>query len=1553
MYERKPKGTLFGYRYQNLIGVSRLVDLLDNKADIVYLETKSSQSDRFDDMKVHVGNQLHHYQIKSSYVNNKLKLIDFTSGKYLDLSNLFVSWKELRQEFPNKKMFYHVYTTKSIGTNDPLKKFVKKDLPENTMFCENTLDVYHLKPEILEHAKFKKIKKSLADDAKHKTEIKQFLDTIILETNQPSYPTQIAPDRQIQGELEKTIIHKISNLGLSKSPNYIKDTTVFTYLLNLVNRDSIAPNPIRRNSLESHLKITKNFGAIKNRIEFDESLYVDAGANLKHLNEQVTRRAGSILGVKGKPGSGKTWLLTKWLEDFKQANRNTPPIWYYSSISVTGDADFEKRITKNQILRNLVSAIKTAYHITTGTNQYAADDGSFKELLDKLNEIAKKAHKVIPVIVDGLDHVHRIKKRTGPTTGSEETVMDFLNEIDIPKHICFIFGTQEGTHLDKLKEKFGSEAFYEICGFTKNETNSYLSKLAIPKKFVTCENVKLIFQKTSGLPLLVSYFGQQLKIEQDVEKIKNIPITQGNVKEYYKYLWANIDSPTNSRAFARYFSLLEFPIEAEFLESIRPKDERDGEELDACLNALQFFLRENQRGEMSIFHDSFKEFILSEQSFCDDLQIRYSKKIHDVLTKEDSFLNARTFRYALKYGLKSKQLDELINAVNLEFVDKAMINLCNEADLHNNILYAIRAATEKEDIIALLEKSLLKRYTIDRYQHLNGANYRSLILQLWPDRVFQILVTEDRLNLSLDDTVWFLGEGLNRGIGLPYSSIIRIWSDAWESAKFDMARRHHVEISATHYGLLLFHERGITHVASWISRSGFSLEVAMSIFEMILPFTTYDDIVLLENCSSVQEYWPTLHLFASFYYKKHEQFQDRFRKSVQDDTIPYFCKLGDFLKESKIAHNDLSHLIRRIDLSTSGRRHVDVKDLQKYGHQILLNSYCRNTTCLKEYEGEIEQNKSRFFYQIVNLVYQYSKMSQKDDSELTKDDAKKLLNSLSEFINYDSHKLLAESSFYDQSFYLYISNIIEKTIKIIVTNADLKIKMQLIEAIEKIGHKGAFTSLTLDNAYEMILKHSDAELKRLLIRRISHEIHTADTQAMVDQCFDKAQLLLQAGDQLSARKFFDKGIKLTFSYGYRKDFLLDEFHEISFLLGGGNYLQRAKKSLDLTEYVDTITDGDYTSSVILAIVNDTARIHSGAGYEIALKYGTDSYVFKESVVGFVKNCSKCPILIRYFLAKTRIIVNHATAHSSSTAFEIRHDLIQECIDNNNIALAKFLLDDLRIEIMRDFPQKTALMEVKFNQIARRLGLETVELGLKEAPNGAEQSDSDRNVDYSHLSPEKAIQLFERHDGWSSWQDGFVDNILESLYFKDKEKTEKLIVKSLSSVCVSYRHEPQRAVRRLGKYLLTTNQIEKLNVLYKQTDLFIDDLFRERFLNIKKDFGFLGTFVREDNQTSTGCKYIVAQLTSHDIDVQRRAFTSIVNCVRHESPELLEHCIEVVLSEDTDAALKAKLAAVIHSYVTTNKDASVKIVSCARRLCLINDRRLVTSGMGILHELGVA
>ena len=82
---------LGGYHYEFQVGVLRLLDLIEGKADKIKFESARDSQDYFDDIKVFQNDSIHHYQVKWGLTRKAVCLGDFVnpSGS-LYLVNLYI-----------------------------------------------------------------------------------------------------------------------------------------------------------------------------------------------------------------------------------------------------------------------------------------------------------------------------------------------------------------------------------------------------------------------------------------------------------------------------------------------------------------------------------------------------------------------------------------------------------------------------------------------------------------------------------------------------------------------------------------------------------------------------------------------------------------------------------------------------------------------------------------------------------------------------------------------------------------------------------------------------------------------------------------------------------------------------------------------------------------------------------------------------------------------------------------------------------------------------------------------------------------------------------------------------------------------------------------------------------------------------------------------------------------------------------------------------------------------------------------------------------------------
>ncbi len=1517
----KPKSNLFGYRYQNLIGVFRLIDLLNGKIEKVIFEKKEVIEDKFDDIKVFEKNKIHHYQIKASYVQNELQLKDFTTNKIgLSLIQIFSSWANLTKEFQKYENYFHIYTTKSISDLNPLLNFLEKIEDERTVACENKDKVYCFSNQILFDNEFKNMRENI-EKLNLDLNLKDCLSHVIIETEQPENPPSSFQYNVFTGSVGEIIKSKIEALELHLPPQNMDIDSIFTSLFNIVNEESITAEEMTKSKLEGRLKIKQDFDSIKNIINFDESQYVITKQNLKLLDEKIEENSGNILIIYGKPGSGKTWLLTKWRKRFAEKFPDTPPIWHYASISVTEDQDMEIRITKQKLLNNFMKLISDGYKFNI-KNEYSVTSEKLQNLFNKIGQIAESKNIIIPIIIDGLDHVDRIKKRAHSLSKDDETIFDFLKEVNIPKGICFIIGTQEGSHLDDLKIKYGNDVFFQISGFRKEEVKRYFDKSKISKEFCESEKLNKIMEITEGLPLLVNYFTQLLLKHADFEIVQKIPLTQGDVKKYYDYLWEEQSTVHDfSKILAKYLALLEFPASNAFLEILYPKEQRDYKPLYYSMKPLFSLLRTNEVDEVSIFHDSFREYLLQHVDFDEIAKIEYSEKIYNILLL-NLFTNQKAYRHALKYGLKAKKRDEILKIVDVKFVDNSVIQICNRQDIQNNIDIAIRAAFEKLDPISIIEKALLKKYTIERFQNLDESKFEKWIFKLSPEKIAPLLSYEKKLNLSLSETVWYLANGLKNELELPYQEILEIWKKTYKSTPLEEQNRLPTGISLNDYAIILCYFENFQRVISFIDANNFKFDTIQSIIKNVLPFTTFDEITSSQiDGTKLEVFWNLLLFEILNYYDKLKEFKIHFKNQKNELLSSNIPEFRLFLKKSDIEKEEIQGYFKKVSIVDPQQKKINISDFLNLEKNISISTYIKNLENLKYYYKMINDKSDSFFKRALLTVYHNTVLSMKKNDEINQNEIDVLYNLLISMMNYDQQRIFDEPGYLDHAFQNYISKIIEESIQLIISKSTTAKQKQFLNNYDKFASKYVFTSISKYNFMELIAKYSNnKEIHNEIIRLGTTPIIFNDTSHMINDCLDVTSLFLSINNKENAQNYFDKSIILSHSYGWSKDVFLFEVLEIFDELG--TYKQKFVLKnfgiiLKYTEFLTNMSDNSGNELISTLTIKKMLKYNSKAGLKAIQEYGVDSYHFSSIVQEFCKTKVECNPVLRYYLLKTMIFESNNNTNNNLELFEIKYSIITSLL-NPKPDLAKELIEDLRRELLQDFSETIKIMETKFNQLSSVLGLPA--LVLKNCKSNIESSK--RKMVIEGKTPEELYTEFDEKEGWNSRID--YTQLLEKSHKIDSEKTQLLICGGLSEKCLTYHWSARGMAKSYGKFLSKTKQISSLQEFSDKIISFLDSLFRERIMDFKHDFSWLETFSEDDNPHQVGYLFLLEQLNCSDTEVSKKAYVALIQCIKLKIPNILENCIETLLSDSSQYIIKEKLSAIIDSYVTSTHDNSTLI-----------------------------
>ena len=269
----------------------------------------------------------------------------------------------------------------------------------------------------------------------------------------------------------------------------------------------------------------------------------------------------------------------------------------------------------------------------------AATPKRLQDLITDLGEYGKTKNQIIPIMIDGLDHVIRTKEKYVRMSSAKTDLLEFFDCLDIPEGVAFVIGSQPGSHLDRIKERFGDGQTIRVEGFTPNEAKNFLEKFGITTDSVSKEVIDSIIEKTARLPLLLAYFvqaNQELSLDERLLYLKNncrkMPETDGDVRKYYDWLWTDISSNPLTEHYARLLSVLDFPAPADLLKNVIVKPIMIKKSVDACMKPLVPLVRNTVYGT-SFFHDSFATYVFSNDAFSIEEKLWYFENLYEYFKK--------------------------------------------------------------------------------------------------------------------------------------------------------------------------------------------------------------------------------------------------------------------------------------------------------------------------------------------------------------------------------------------------------------------------------------------------------------------------------------------------------------------------------------------------------------------------------------------------------------------------------------------------------------------------------------------------------------------------------------------------------------------------------------------------------------------------------------------------------------------------------------------------------------------------------------------------------
>lgn len=744
-----------GFYYQNNIAALKIIDCLFFKSDINEIRLENyDRGNHIDDIIIYRKDRTDYYQIKWSEDEEKvyslhgmLKTESKENGKSAKKS-LFKQLAEGYQsaKSDNGKFSITLYTTKKGGNQKLPSQGLNHGFLEliDNVFepVKQLASRYDCLPNYGQYQEsLEKIRQECALDEE---EFDEFIKCLEFKFSQP--PTD---------EIQRALKHKIETLGI--------ETSLFEKLLDATVKWSISGSAITKEIVLEELGIA---GRFEDKLSHyfstvAEEYYVVNQSFGEQLNQALTELRGGYIFIEGLPGIGKSTALTKFKEKHEDVT-----LTYYCFIPDLRNNFGVLRHQSQYFLQSLCNAIEKNFPEVELPGVYSED---YKPKLSGYIEKLGTLERNIIFIIDGLDHVHR-----DSTLGDNS----MLNSITgtLPENIFFILSSQYVSVLStsvKLLVQSDTRRHIRVAPFGQREIKKYLLNKGINGEKVLDQ----VERVSGGIPLYLHYITELLLSvgpDQYQEELDDFPnLVDGQINYYHDYLFSRIEEDSFSRWV---LAVLAYRKENTSVETINEILKMAGEsrgiiEVESVIRTFSHLLKQVDGRSYAIFHNSFREFIISKTT---DLRDLFNNAIIMYYEQnpftDDSYRNY--FRHLFDYGL----FDKVISYTTLEWIKRAWESFRSFDEIAANIDVALESAIEKHSLSDFIRIAFLKDQFMQSKEMIDNSDIDMSIVLLNVGETANSLRTiwdGDFVLTNKEYFSYYTGKYLQKTGNLPPSSVLK------------------------------------------------------------------------------------------------------------------------------------------------------------------------------------------------------------------------------------------------------------------------------------------------------------------------------------------------------------------------------------------------------------------------------------------------------------------------------------------------------------------------------------------------------------------------------------------------------------------------------------------------------------------------------------------------------------------------------------------------------------------------------------------------------------
>ena len=329
-----------------------------------------------------------------------------------------------------------------------------------------------------------------------------------------------------------------------------------------------------------------------------DALYQTNARTEDQLKQVLSAITSGYVSLVGPPGSGKSTLLAAGLLLIPRAI-----VTRYLAF-VPGEGHGLGRAEAPDFLHDMVTQLKQqglGETVMPGSEPAELQE-QFGALLREAGERFRTEGVRTVVVIDGLDHVPR----------EERPRHSFLRELPLPHAlpdgVVFVLGTQKLKLQDMppaVRDQAGEEDRQIVVSPLPREALARLADAAgVPKDV----DRGRLYARTDGHPLSARYVIEGLlnaaTSEGREEWLASGPAYGGDVEEFYRRAWRDLEHNTEAQRALAYVALAEGPISPTSLDGIVGSSATD-----AAWDAAGHLLVRDRQRAWSIFHNSFLLFL--------------------------------------------------------------------------------------------------------------------------------------------------------------------------------------------------------------------------------------------------------------------------------------------------------------------------------------------------------------------------------------------------------------------------------------------------------------------------------------------------------------------------------------------------------------------------------------------------------------------------------------------------------------------------------------------------------------------------------------------------------------------------------------------------------------------------------------------------------------------------------------------------------------------------------------------------------------------------------